>query len=408
MENNSEIVSWKKIITILFLGWTIIWISRTVLNPVLPNIKDGLNVQSDSRLALVFSSYFLAYTLIQIPAGIMSDKYGEKRILIPSFIIFAIASFCMGLAPSIEVMYIANFFCGLASGVFFACSYSLSIKNIPLNKRTFSNAVINSGTAIGMGIGMIGSTFLSILGFKWRTLLFITSAIIVIVLLIFIKFLPNNTPIVKKSKSEGTSKTSLKTILNLRLIAVSFVYFSICYGYYMMATWLPNFLQVERGFEGMMVGYISAVSAFSALPSAIFFGKISDKFNKYKLKIIVYLIILSAIALYVSAQASSKVILLIGLICYGFFGKLAIDPIIVSYVAEITEPKNYGLTLGIFNFFGMSGSVLSPYITAVVCDLTGSKVIGFYLSTILMMLGALILWISSKKRKSNELKNASI
>lgn len=398
--NFSQHSNWKQMIFILFLGWTVIWISRTVLNPVLPSIKESLSIATDTQLSLVFSSYFLAYTLIQIPAGILSDRFGEKLILLPSFFIFALSTFIMGLASSLETLYIANFFSGLASGVFFACSYSLSIKTIPLNRRTFSNAVINSGTAIGMGFGLIGSTFLSLLGLNWRVLLFITAALIASTLIIFIKFLPTTKKRQKPLSEAKKSKQSITRLLNKRLVAAAFSYFTICYGYYMMATWLPNFLQTERGITGMMVGYIAAISAFAALPGAILFARISDRFNQNKITIIVTLTFLAAAFLYFSAQVTSQFGLLVGLIGYGFFGKLAIDPIIVSYVAEITTPENYGITFGIFNFFGMLGSVLSPYFTAVSSDLTGSKVFGFYFAAFLMLLGGIVLWSITKKRRA--------
>ncbi|MGX7418435.1 MFS transporter [Carnobacterium gallinarum] len=399
MENKNESpqTNWKLMIFILFLGWTVIWISRTVLNPVLPSIKASLSIATDTQLSLVFSSYFLAYTIIQFPAGALSDRFGEKLILVPSFLIFALSTLIMGFAHSVQTLYIANFFSGLTSGVFFACSYSLSIKMIPLNRRTFSNAVINSGTAIGMGAGMIGSTFLSLLGLDWRTLLFITAALIASTLIVFIKFLPSTLKRDKSTLNVTTKKIPFLKLFNKQLIVAAFAYFTICYGYYMLATWLPNFLQTERGITGMMIGYIAAISAFAALPGAIIFARISDRFNQNKTTIIVVLIFLAALFLYLSAEATSQIWLFIALIGYGFFGKLAIDPIIVSYVAEITTPENYGLTFGLFNFFGMLGSVLSPYFTAVSSDLTGSKVFGFYFAALLMIFGGITLWYVTKK-----------
>lgn len=44
-----------------------------------------------------------------------------------------------------------------------------------------------------------------------------------------------------------------------------------------MITWLPYYLQTERGIEGSKTGIISSLVPWAAIPGAILFGYLSDR-----------------------------------------------------------------------------------------------------------------------------------
>lgn len=167
----------------------------------------------------------------------------------------------------------------------------------------------------------------------------------------------------------------------------------------MVVTWLPSFLQQERGFEGVAIGFSAALVAFSAIPGALFFSRMSDKFSTKKVRFIVSLTVAAALMLMLTVLAPTSGILLVGLILYGLLGKLAVEPILISYVADSAPKKGYGTSFGVFNFFGMSSSVIAPFLTGVISDSTGSKVMGFYISAIILVIGATVFLIANIKSK---------
>lgn len=154
-------VYWKEIVILLCVGWITIWIYRSALAPVYPQIRGSLGGHvSDTALGSISSFYFLGYVIMQIPAGSLVDKIGQKKVLIPGFILFAIAALIVALAPSIQVIYIGSLLAGLGCGSFYGSAYSLTAQNIPSDKKSFSTAIVNSGSAVGSGLGMILSSFL--------------------------------------------------------------------------------------------------------------------------------------------------------------------------------------------------------------------------------------------------------
>nr|WP_232515520.1 MFS transporter [Aeribacillus pallidus] len=82
--------------------------------------------------------------------------------------------------------------------------------------------------------------------------------------------------------------------------------------------------------------------------------------------------------------------LLAGLVFYGLLGKLALDPVLISYMAEITPSSMYSKVYVFFNFSGMLSSIFAPYITGYFADITGKLEIGFYLSGVLLIIGAVL------------------
>ena len=78
----------------------------------------------------------------------------------------------------------------------------------------------------------------------------------------------------------------------------------------------------------------------------------------------------------------------IAAICvYGFFGKLALDPVLIAAVADNAPKESYGTAYGIFNFVGMSSSILAPTIAGVISDATGSLAANFYISAAVLLVG---------------------
>lgn len=68
-----------KIVILLCMGWVTIWIYRSALSPVYPQIRASLNGNaSDTALGSISSFYFLGYVVMQIPAGFLVDKIGKN------------------------------------------------------------------------------------------------------------------------------------------------------------------------------------------------------------------------------------------------------------------------------------------------------------------------------------------
>lgn len=182
----SGIDYWKQIVVVMSLGWVAIWIYRTVLTPIYPEIQASLDNVSNAEIGAIASFYFFAYCSMQIPCGILVDKFGQKIMLMAGFTLFIIGTLCIAKANGLTMIYIGSLMAGGGCASFFSSAYSLSSANVPQARRALANAIINSGSAIGMGIGLIGSSILvKNMSMAWQNVLYIVAAILVIMLCVF-------------------------------------------------------------------------------------------------------------------------------------------------------------------------------------------------------------------------------
>ncbi|MBG9986931.1 MFS transporter [Facklamia sp. DSM 111018] len=398
---------WKRIVFTFCMGWTIIWIYRSMLSPIYEEIQGTIGQQSNAAMGLISSCYFFGYTALQIPSGLLVDKFGQKKVLIPGFIIFALGVFSIAFAQNLMMIYIGAVCAGVGCGTYYGAAFSLTAQHVPAEKKGLSTAIVNSGSALGMILGMVGSSFVvKQLQLPWQTMVLISAGLIVFLVIWFALMVVDSSKVptqtVEVVDNDGVEQEEVvsvesKGLFRKELLASYLLYFTTCYAYYLIVTWLPNFLENERGITGSMIGIITSMIAVTAVPGALYFANLSDKHKSNKEKIIIGLEIAAFVLVAGSILAPNAGILAVVLLAYGFLGKLAVDPVLISFVSDKASKGKMASTLGTFNFFGMSSSVVAPWLTGLIIDKTGSGELGFYIGAGLLALGTLIFMMASRK-----------
>ena len=86
-----------------------------VVTPMLPTIRDALEI-SNTLVGWVMTAYGLP-ALIFIPlAGFLGDRYGKKKIIVPSLILFGLAGGATMFATSFEALLVLRFLQGIGAG----------------------------------------------------------------------------------------------------------------------------------------------------------------------------------------------------------------------------------------------------------------------------------------------------
>ncbi len=342
--------------------------------------------------------FFITYALMQVPAGFLADRFGRMKVLVAGYILFGIGTLMSGLVTGLGIFLIVRAITGIGEGTYYSPQYAVSSDIIPKKYRGVSSAIINSGMALGISLGFIASSYLTFsLHQKWQIsfMLFgVLTAVVAILIGIFIKDKKNDSK--KKAIKKQPVPIDMRVLFSKNHIFTYIIIFCSLYGFFGMLTWLPYYLQTARGVSGTQTGIIASLVPWASIPGAIIFGYISDRI-KNKKPLIFFLSILGAICQFVIPYSQSYSLMIIGLIVYGLVGKLALDPILVSYVAENTPSLMYSRAFGIFNFAGVLSSVFAPYITGYFADITGSLQAGFYISGVLLLIGGVLFLFTNKE-----------
>jgi MFS family permease len=394
---------WKKVVAIFFVGWILMYATRTIFNPIMGVIGEEFNL-SNTQLGLANSIFFLTYAVAQIPFGVVGDKIGRKLVIAIGFILLAVTTFFSGLATSFILFLVIRAIAGIGQGAYYGPQYALSTEAIPDSKRTVGNAIINSGMAFGTSGGYLLSSKLVLdNGEHWSKPFFIMAIPTLILGILFYTVLKEKVirPEDEKRaiKEEPKEKVSLKQIFsNRNLVAAFILCFTSIYANFVIITWLPQFLIAERGFEGASVGFIASLVPWASIPGALIFARLNDKTGATK-KLVYFLVPLATISVFAIAFVTDRTLLILVLILYGLTGKLALDPIVVTFVTKNAPAGALGTSLSAYNFIGMSGSILAPYITGFLADSLGSMQVGFYLSCGLLLIGLAVFALLARENE---------
>lgn len=376
---------WKLLTLLFFLGWMLMYANRTVLTPLMSVLESNWHL-SKAELGLLSSLFFLLYSAVQVPAGLLADRIGRKQVLVPGYLVHAIGALLSGMSQSYPFLLGARMLTGFSQGTYFSTQYAISTEAVPPGRRTVASAVTMSGSAIGIGLGTLTASLMVFrFGLSWRVP-FITFGVLTAVLTLVLARLIK--PASQVKAAANTSRTRFRP--NGTLIRLFLVGALTMYGFYVIVTWLPYYLQMSRGIEGGFAGAVSTLMPLATVPGAILVGLLADRSGKRQ-QLMTVLVPVAALALVLVVISPSAVGLYLALLLYGFTGKLVIDPLLIALVSEQTEAGAYGQVFALLNFAGTVSMVLAPTITGVIVDLTGSFHSGFLLAAGLQATAWLIL-----------------
>jgi EmrB/QacA subfamily drug resistance transporter len=175
----------------LAVSGLVVGLDLTVLNLALPTLAVGLHVANGSVLQWFVVSYSLVFAAMLLPAGLLGDRYGRKRLLLIALVVFAVASLACAYSTSAGELIAARALLGLGA----AFIVPLSVAVIPV---LFSESERQRAITIVMGMGMVAYPIGPILGgwlltrFWWGSVFLINVPVIAVALVAVALLMPES------------------------------------------------------------------------------------------------------------------------------------------------------------------------------------------------------------------------
>ena len=153
-EKKKKMLSYRwAIFGIMTVAYFFVYFHRTSTAVLAPDIQSAFGVGA-AGVALLGSMYFYAYTIMQLPSGILTDKWGPRRTVTIFVILAAIGSLIMGMAPSFEIALVGRVLIGIGVAVI----YIPIMKVLAIWFRKYEFASL-SGTLLLVGnVGALAAT----------------------------------------------------------------------------------------------------------------------------------------------------------------------------------------------------------------------------------------------------------
>ena len=326
--------------------------------------------------------FYYAYASMQIPAGVIVDRYGSYKPLILATLCCALGSWLFAIAPSIVISYISRLIIGFGAAFAFVCTLKLISIWFPKGKFALLAGITQ---ALGMVGATIGDAPLSILfhHFGWRRTM-LAIAILFVLLSIAIVFIvkeagPGTNKPISKPIPSYSMINALKQVLSNPQTWLNGLFIGLLYG--PTATfaeqWGVPFLSAANRLSGTWaafdVGLVFIGMAIGCPISGWLTNRLKSHVLLMKLSAFFSLILLSFIIYVNHFVGLSNTLTALMLFLYG----LANSGIVPSYAlaAKINPDKLTGLAIGFTNMASIIiGSIFIPIIGFILDHLWSGKI----------------------------------
>jgi len=160
-------------LSVLVLGF-----DGTILNVALPDMAVQLHAGT-SQLQWIVDAYLVVFAAAMLPAGLLGDRFGRRRLLIAGLSLFAVASLVGTLTDSAETLIAVRAVMGLGAAFIMPLAMSIIPSLFPPAERARAVAVMTSGMAVGMPLGpILGGLLLT--HFWWGSIFLINVPLIAV------------------------------------------------------------------------------------------------------------------------------------------------------------------------------------------------------------------------------------
>ena len=145
---------------ILLLGCSanvISYTDRGVISLAIVPMAEDLQYMDEAAQGIALSAFFFGYICTQLLGGLLSRRYGPKRIIIGATSIFALATICTPAAAriSLPTLFAARMVLGLGEGALLPCLHDLGVAWVAPTERSTAAALMTSGQFLGQAISML-------------------------------------------------------------------------------------------------------------------------------------------------------------------------------------------------------------------------------------------------------------
>ncbi|MBD3415288.1 MAG: MFS transporter [Candidatus Aminicenantes bacterium] len=329
------------------------------ITPAFPVIIEDLGISTQS-IGLLITVFTLPGIFLTPVLGALADRFGRKRILVPSMILFGLAGGACALVRDFQCLLVLRFFQGVGAASLGSLNITIVGDLFSGNERTtamgYNASVLSVGTASYPAIGGVLATA------GWHYPFFLPLAAVPLGLWVLFS-LKNPEPEKEqdfKQYLHSAWKSIKKRQVVVLLIAISFT-FVILYGSYL--TYFPLLLSHKFKATPLVIGLLMSVMSLTTAVTSSQLGKLAKTFTKKNLIKAAY--VLYGAALVIFPFIPSLWLLLIPTILFGLAHGVNI-PSLQTRLAELAPMKYRAAFMSVNGMVLRLGQTLGPVLMGLV------------------------------------------
>src|SRR3989454_6195965 len=375
---------------LVIFAWAANFVIRIGFSALLPSIIDELQL-SYTRAGLLASAFFYAYVIMQIPSGLLGDRWGRRRILVLGLLGGALSAGLTGLAGSFATLFAARALTGAFQGSLFSNDRAIVATVTPPARIGLGQGVSFSGPGLGLTFGLvIGGLLVEVL--PWRTVMMLFGLGPVVAALLIVRYVPAPVP---SAARVPVGQRLQRLFSNGPLWVLGLISFCAIANQFILATWAPLFFNEVGVADLGRAGSYAALQGIAASLGMVVSGWAHDRLVKRGYGSTTVIVAgLTGVALSMLAMAAvigqrsipglAVVLFLAAFFCWSIWGA------VYALLARMVREAELGTAFGLSNSISFVGAIVGPTATGWVRDLSGSFSASCVFAAVLALAGVVL------------------
>ncbi|MFK7089959.1 MFS transporter [Chromobacterium violaceum] len=395
---------------LLGIGILVNYFDRISLSVAAPQLQQEFGL-SNGELGLLFSAFFWSYALLQIPTGVILDRFGTTRIGRLGALLWGVAATLTACAGGFAGIFAARMLLGVAEAPGFPVSSKATGYWFPRRERAMATAIFDAAAKFSNVIG-VPLVALAVVHLGWRWGFGVSAILSVLYFIAFYLIYRDPSADTKLSEAErqyivqggaaeeGVSQQGSMAMLGYLLrqrkvwgLSIGFAAYG--YVFYLFLTWLPGYLVQSMHMDILKSAWFSAIPWMFATLSDLFVGgwlidKLIERgYDETKVRKAVLLCGMTMGMAVFGATTTTDPYVAIVWITIALSGLAAAAPVGWSLPSLIAPRGGTGTVGGIMNFANNMMGAVAPIVTGFIVGATHSFANAFLVAGFMLVIGIL-------------------
>ncbi len=372
---------------LILIAFTFHFMRYGIIFPLVPLLAEQMGA-GPSVIGFTVGSFSLMAIFLSIPLGGLVDRFGPRRLLTIGVLCNIVNAVILLRTDTVLELICAQMIAGLGFLLHVVASQAY-FSRMPLpSDRERGFGYLSFSASGGQSFGPVLGGFL-VHRFDYQTAFWIVLMLSCIGLSVLgLKGTDERRP-------QKLSDSLLQDVRQVGLLAsnpsilmiLGFT-FAIIFATNSRGSFLPVLLR-DRGFTEAVVGLLLSIFAATSTIIRLFFGKLMNSFDRNKIVAVSMLAVIAGVALIPVKFSTPGYSVILGVFGLGFG---LTQPLSMVMMADLTDPRLSGLTMGLRFTAIMLADLLSPILLGFVVGLVGLQA-AFYVAAAVVTLAGVYMFV---------------
>lgn len=390
-------------VLILSLGFGLVGIDRFLISTMYPTIARDLHL-GYGDIGTITGALALAWGVAALLMGNLSDRIGQRRVLVASLVVFSLLIGASGLAAGLSGLVLVRLIMGFADGAFTPSSIAATIQLSP-PERHGRNVGFQQTMLVLFGLGLSPLLVGALLkrGIDWRYIfsIFLVPGLI-IAWLTWRIIPPKRPPLHSPDRTPQNSFADWRTVIryrNIRLLMAGMLCWLTCL--ITTSAFLPSYFLNHLELDTDRMGKVMSAIGFGAMTGTIVLSALSDRIGRKPVMVMSSIGALLCLTL-LSSTGTSVSRLFCCLFAVHFFNNALITMTVGPIAAETVPPRLMATASGVVIATGeLLGGGLAPILGGLVAERFGIEHI-LRLPILMMAIGVVLCFALRETRPDSK------